>query len=358
MRRKAAATNTVTHDGSGKSSTTPPLFASRSSMSKNGTAAAFNRKGSSSSRPPTPAMQSSPSQCRHTKKPLMPLLRRHRSAGSATSDVTRETLAETSSTVSSAAPLYGNSNSGCSTSSGVNSMSQQYGAARSVASRRPSATSTSSSCNSYYYSSAAAAASHFQYSPCETEQQEHADDDRSIRTGPIDVDEMVPLVDVPSPPKLSRRVACPIDLDDVESELLLSDEDDDDDSSNAIFILEGDDLDEEDFDQRLMGYVFTFEPEVIYELPPPLPLNNYAARRKFSHEAIPQSIHERKSSNSAAQPSSSFAWNTVAGPASLSVQSKRTGTLTSSSGASQMSVSICHNCGGRNGECLGNKFCI
>jgi hypothetical protein len=113
-------------------------------------------------------------------------------------------------------------------------------------------------------------------------------------TGPIDVDEVKPLVDVAE--------GGPVDLD--EAEYYSDTESDDMNFPDELIV------DESDVDRKLMGYEEGFEPEVIES-------NAYLARRKFSEELIPAPVRE----------------------------------------GSIMNV-FCPNCRGSKGGCVGGKFCI
>jgi hypothetical protein len=92
------------------------------------------------------------------------------------------------------------------------------------------------------------------------------------RTGPVDVDEMKPIVD------LDDYKEGPVDLDDY-----LIDSDDDEFIGEFLIDDEGDGF----FERQIFGYQDGFEPEVITEYP-----TSYVARRKFSEDFIPLAIRE------------------------------------------------------------------
>ena len=118
-----------------------------------------------------------------------------------------------------------------------------------------------------------------------------------------------------------RTQSGPVDLDEWDDGLSDTSSDD---SSDLMFTIDHD-LDEQDHDVRLMGYVAGFEPPIIHSwsldsLSPPV--SNYAARRKFSQDVIPRPILEERSA--------------TASRASVGAYSKRTSPPASSSSAASV----------------------
>lgn len=180
---------------------------------------------------------------------------------------------------------------------------------------------------------------------------------RQHHTGPVDVDEVKPIVDLDSDDEEgvhAERRDGPVDVDEyLDLPLDNKDEDEDDDR----FILYEDDFivrGEEDYEKIMMGYCEGFEPEVIDLSPGPMSsssssslLLSYQKRRKFSAEVIPQPIAEQVSRPSRGKKMSK----------PLNEEDEDTDDDDEEEGDDDAwTESFCTNCKGR--DCRGGKFCI
>lgn len=176
---------------------------------------------------------------------------------------------------------------------------------------------------------------------------------REHHTGPVDVDEVKPIVDLYSDDEeevQTERRDGPVDVDEYLD--LPSDEKEDDDDR---FILYEDDFivrGEEDYDKIMMGYCEGFEPEVIDLSPSHMSsssslLLSYQKRRKFSAEVIPQPIAE--------QVSRPLRGKKMSKP--LNEEDEDTDDDDEEDDDNDAGAeSFCANCKGR--DCRGGKFCI